>query len=492
MQRTTKKTVTNLSTQSKPSISQTETMDQERVTAGRNYRPLSTEKRIPRSISQKYPPTFHLTMQTDQMDSEGTVAGRSYRQQPTKTDAKTIKQSITLAMKTITIKQMIIESEDNNKTTKDPSTKYNTNKIVQIINQEKKSHLKYIPNKNQEFQTLHNPKAKFLQSPHLQNQVKLRGKLQYLNKGYNKPTNTILEAKQVNLSPYPISPQGVSKLEPTPTLLTSSHPSRSGEKRQKQLQLLKTRTQNAPKATRPVQDPRSRNKDLTPKSRQKQSPIPRLTSWISWTEQERKEERREGRDLENRETDKKNREKLDGYGEQTARYLKQWETTNMKDFIQQGFTLQWKDDQSINNLQRQLKIMKFRGTDEEAREYKKMFLPMRVIVSIIEGVVKEICEVYCVVDLCNLRLCLGLLEYSSQIVQVKWSFLVLNAFLSSFHLLLDLFPFVIVVVGIVIGSQPIVSYQIRSISPSPFAYGVHHPPTSPLLHRFTGLPCFLS
>ncbi|KAA6364658.1 MAG: putative reverse transcriptase [Streblomastix strix] len=44
----------------------------------------------------------------------------------------------------------------------------------------------------------------------------------------------------------------------------------------------------------------------------------------------------------------------------------------MKDFIQQGFTLEWKDDLSINNLQRQVKIMKFRGTEEEAKEYKIM------------------------------------------------------------------------------------------------------------------------
>ncbi|KAA6354680.1 MAG: hypothetical protein EZS28_049794, partial [Streblomastix strix] len=57
---------------------------------------------------------------------------------------------------------------------------------------------------------------------------------------------------------------------------------------------------------------------------------------------------------------------------------------------------------------------------------------------------------------------------------------------------LDPFPFVIVVVGIVIGSQSIVSYQIRSISPSPFVCGVHHPPTNPHLHRFTEPPCFLS
>ncbi|KAA6362486.1 MAG: hypothetical protein EZS28_041986, partial [Streblomastix strix] len=42
----TMKTMTNLSTQSNPSSSLTETMDSERMTAGRSYRPLSTEKRI--------------------------------------------------------------------------------------------------------------------------------------------------------------------------------------------------------------------------------------------------------------------------------------------------------------------------------------------------------------------------------------------------------------------------------------------------------------
>ncbi|KAA6368459.1 MAG: hypothetical protein EZS28_036015 [Streblomastix strix] len=81
-----------------------------------------------------------------------------------------------------------------------------------------------------------------------------------------------------------------------------------------QPQLLKTSPQNAPQATRPVQDPRNRNKDSTQKTRQKQSPIPRLTNRFSWTEEERDQERREGRDLENYETDKENREILDRNG----------------------------------------------------------------------------------------------------------------------------------------------------------------------------------
>ncbi|KAA6352962.1 MAG: hypothetical protein EZS28_051511, partial [Streblomastix strix] len=47
-------------------------------------------------------------------------------------------------------------------------------------------------------------------------------------------------------------------------------------------------------------------------------------------------------------------------------------TVNMKDFIQQIITFQWKDNQRIIKLQRQLKILKLRGTEEEAREYKIM------------------------------------------------------------------------------------------------------------------------
>ncbi|KAA6357957.1 MAG: hypothetical protein EZS28_046515, partial [Streblomastix strix] len=112
-----------------------------------------------------------------------------------------------------------------------------------------------------------------------------------------------------------------------------------------QAQLLKTSPQNTPNATRPVQDSRNRNKDSTPKTRQKQNPTPRLTSRISWIDQERNEERREGRDLDDHQTDKENREISDRNWGYTARYLEQLETINMKDFIQQGFTLQQKDNQ---------------------------------------------------------------------------------------------------------------------------------------------------
>ncbi|KAA6395589.1 MAG: hypothetical protein EZS28_008888 [Streblomastix strix] len=198
------------------------------------------------------------------------------------------------------------DRENNNEQTNDnrqAGKLNNQNHLIQLI-----------PNKNQEIQTLNNSKANHLQSPHLQNQDKLKGKLQCPDKGCNQPTTTILEAKQANQSPYPISSQGVQKLEPTPTLLTTSYPSRSGEKRQMQPQLLRTSPKNAPKATRPVQDPRNRNKTSSPKTRRKQSPISSLTYWISWNDQGRKYERREGKDLENSEIDKGNREILDGNG----------------------------------------------------------------------------------------------------------------------------------------------------------------------------------
>ncbi|KAA6354038.1 MAG: hypothetical protein EZS28_050435 [Streblomastix strix] len=111
------------------------------------------------------------------------------------------------------------------------------------------------------------------------------------------------EEKQVYQSPYPKGPFGDQKLEPKPTILTTLHPSRSGEKRQMQTQLLKSCIQNVYKATKSEQDPRKRNKDPTPRTSQRQCLTPRLTSRNSWTDQGRKEERREGRVHENRETD---------------------------------------------------------------------------------------------------------------------------------------------------------------------------------------------
>ncbi|KAA6354388.1 MAG: hypothetical protein EZS28_050084, partial [Streblomastix strix] len=174
-------------------------------------------------------------------------------------DILTIRQSITLAMKTITCKLMITIPEEMI-TNKDPTMKTNIDKksnfeIMKVLNLKGQDHFtQSIPNKNQKIQIFHNPKANNPQSPYLRNYAKLKGKLQYTDKGYNQPTTMILEAKQFCQSPYPISPQGVPKLEPTLTFLTTSHPSRNREKWQMQPQLLKISPQNAPKTTRQVQN----------------------------------------------------------------------------------------------------------------------------------------------------------------------------------------------------------------------------------------------
>ncbi|KAA6380464.1 MAG: hypothetical protein EZS28_024007, partial [Streblomastix strix] len=99
-------------------------------------------------------------------------------------------------------------------------------------------------------------------------------------------------SKKTCQNPNSLGPQRLPNLEPTRTLLTTSHPCRSGEKRWMEPQFLRKSLSNTPEATRPVQDPRNRNKDPTPRIRQKQSPIQRLTSQKSWTDQGRKEERR--------------------------------------------------------------------------------------------------------------------------------------------------------------------------------------------------------
>ncbi|KAA6359390.1 MAG: hypothetical protein EZS28_045083 [Streblomastix strix] len=71
---------------------------------------------------------------------------------------------------------------------------------------------------------------------------------------------------------------------------------------------------NTPKATGLMQNTKNRYKNPTPRIRRRQSPILRLTSRNSWTNQGRKEERWRGKDLENRKTDNNNEEILDRNG----------------------------------------------------------------------------------------------------------------------------------------------------------------------------------
>ncbi|KAA6354743.1 MAG: hypothetical protein EZS28_049730 [Streblomastix strix] len=116
-------TKTNLSTQSNPSTSLMETMDSEGMTAGRSYRPLSTEKRIPISISKKYTLMLNFTIQTGHIESEETVVGRNYRQQPTKMDIQTVKQSITLE-ETLAMLRTISPGYPRGYKEKEPERKY--------------------------------------------------------------------------------------------------------------------------------------------------------------------------------------------------------------------------------------------------------------------------------------------------------------------------------------------------------------------------------
>ncbi|KAA6392831.1 MAG: hypothetical protein EZS28_011646, partial [Streblomastix strix] len=224
----------------------------------------------------------------------GTVAGRSYRQQPTKMDIQTIKQSITLAMSTVSSKKM------TDKITSHNHLPTRTRKLKQFLIQ-KLAILNY-----------HSSRIGLSLRESCSTQI---------NDATNQRPKKTPEAKRAFQSHYSISPQGFPKLEPTLTLLTASHTSRNGEKRQMLPQLQKTSPPNTPKATGPVQDPRNRNNDPNPRVRQRQCPTPKLTSRYSWTDQGRIEERRQGRDLENRETDNDNEEILNNNWESDSKIL---------------------------------------------------------------------------------------------------------------------------------------------------------------------------
>ncbi|KAA6377235.1 MAG: hypothetical protein EZS28_027237 [Streblomastix strix] len=130
-------------------------------------------------------------------------------------------------------------------------------RTMEILNIKRQDHFaQSTPIKNQEIQIFYNPKTSHLQLPHLQNLAKLKGLLQNKNKGYSQPPTMIPEAKQDCQSLYPKSFFGHQKLEPKSTLLTISHPGKSGEKRQMQPFLLKSCIQNVQKATRSEQGPR--------------------------------------------------------------------------------------------------------------------------------------------------------------------------------------------------------------------------------------------
>ncbi|KAA6386098.1 MAG: hypothetical protein EZS28_018379 [Streblomastix strix] len=115
---------------------------------------------------------------------------------------QTIKQSITLAMKTITSKLMIIELEEI-QTNKNSVMKANMNqelniKIMEVLNLKGLDHFtQLILNKNKKIQTFHNPKTGQLQSTYLQNQAKLQKKQLNPKRGRNQKASMILEANML-------------------------------------------------------------------------------------------------------------------------------------------------------------------------------------------------------------------------------------------------------------------------------------------------------
>ncbi|KAA6368913.1 MAG: hypothetical protein EZS28_035559, partial [Streblomastix strix] len=88
----------------------------------------------------------------------------------------------------------------------------------------------------------------------------------------------------------------------------------------------------APNATKPEKDLRNRNKDPTPKIRWRWNPTPRLISQNSWTDQGRKEEIMNGRNLENHETDNDNEEILDRNGGSDSEIFGIMENNYLKKF----------------------------------------------------------------------------------------------------------------------------------------------------------------
>ncbi|KAA6382602.1 MAG: hypothetical protein EZS28_021870 [Streblomastix strix] len=121
--------------------------------------------------------TFHNVNRTDGLGRNS--YDTKLQAQPTKLDTQTIAQSITLVMKTITSKRMIIESKKM-QTNKDLEMNTNTSKKLNIktmetFNLKGQYHfIQLIPNKNLEFKTFHNPKISQTQQPNFQNQAKLK------------------------------------------------------------------------------------------------------------------------------------------------------------------------------------------------------------------------------------------------------------------------------------------------------------------------------
>ncbi|KAA6377353.1 MAG: hypothetical protein EZS28_027118 [Streblomastix strix] len=166
-------TKTNLSSQSNLSVSLTKMMDSDEMTAGRSYRPLSTEKRIPRSISQQYSPTLHFIIQIYQMDLDETVAERII-------DDRTRGNENKQGFRNETQHEQEAKLQNNGNTKPNGPKSFHTTSSKQELGN---------PNILQS-------KTSLPQLTHLQNQAKLNEKLLYPNNGYCQPQTITLKAKQ--------------------------------------------------------------------------------------------------------------------------------------------------------------------------------------------------------------------------------------------------------------------------------------------------------
>ncbi|KAA6390818.1 MAG: hypothetical protein EZS28_013656 [Streblomastix strix] len=285
MDQMTIETKTNLSAQSNPNTSLIETMDRKGMTAGRNYRPMSTEKQIPRLISQKYPPNLHFTMQTDQLDSEETAidntGNENNNEQAVDNRIRGQQQNNQGPCNKIQHKQDSL----NNKP-EEIGSLHTTHSEKELRN----------PNTSQ-------PKGQppLITTPPKVSQIK--GKIvvpklrMQLTNDYDTRNKTGMPKSKPDKS------LGSVDLRAIAFSLNDITLQQEQKKRQIQLQLMITSQHNTPKATRSVKDPRNRNKDPTPRIRQRQCPTPRMICWNILIDQGEKKERMQGRNIENCETD---------------------------------------------------------------------------------------------------------------------------------------------------------------------------------------------
>ncbi|KAA6359718.1 MAG: hypothetical protein EZS28_044756, partial [Streblomastix strix] len=66
------------------------------------------------------------------------------------------------------------------------------------------------------------------------------------------------------------------------------------------------------------------------------------------------------------------KEKIDGMGGKTKRFKQTWDQIGKGEFINTGFYLRFKDQNSQQKLEENKMIIPFRGTQEEKKAYQEM------------------------------------------------------------------------------------------------------------------------